>query len=67
MEELNDRHEYFNLYSSQCGECIFFDWSTCRTCNAFPKGIPVAILEGKQKHDKPIQGQEGNTIFTSES
>ena len=66
MEELNDRHEYFNPYLSQCGECKFLNWSSY-TCEAFPNGIPDSLLSGKQKHDKPIQGQKGNTVFTSES
>lgn len=70
MEEIfkmNDKHEYFNPYLSQCGECIFFDWSNSWTCKAFPKGIPDNILKGDQKHNKPVQGQEGSTIFTPES
>lgn len=32
-------------------------------CQAFPNGIPRVILE-TNKHDKPIDGQKSNTVYT---
>jgi hypothetical protein len=38
---------------------------TCRhkreggTCAAFPKGIPREILNGKERHEQPVKGDNG--------
>ena len=31
-------------------------------CDAFPKGIPSKILDGKDWHSKPVRGDNG-TVF----
>ncbi len=36
------------------------------TCNAFPKGIPLDIIEGKNKHDTIVKGQTGSYLFREE-
>ena len=63
IREINDRHEYLNIYKSQCGMCKLLDWTKC-ICPAFPKGIPENMLEGNIKHNKPIKGQQGDYLFT---
>lgn len=60
---LDDRHEVFNLYSSQCAHCKFYEYGKY-SCVAFPKGIPDDILEGKSKHDTVLENQTGETIYT---
>lgn len=29
------------------------------TCKAFPRGIPRQILNGNNRHDKPVDGDQG--------
>lgn len=60
---IDDRHELFNMYVSQCAFCKHFVDNDFY-CKAFPNGIPDAILSGKQKHDVIIKGQTGETVFT---
>jgi len=59
---LDDRHEVFNLYKSQCANCVHYkdDYS----CPAFPEGIPFDILDGSKTHDLKRSGQIGNLTFT---
>lgn len=33
------------------------------TCEAFPKGIPKKILDGKVNHSTPIEGQDNDIVF----
>lgn len=69
MDTINDRHELFSPYTSQCAKCIFLDIFEY-TCKAFPKGIPDKLLSGEEKHNQVRTDQKGNTIFqedTSES
>lgn len=32
-------------------------------CKAFPEGIPNAILNGNNKHKKPLRGQKNELTF----
>lgn len=32
-------------------------------CDAFPKGIPAAILEDGDKHRRPLPGQGNDIVF----
>lgn len=59
---LDDRHEIFNLYRSQCATCKHYQRYKY-SCSAFPKGIPDSILEGNEKHDTVIPGQAGKFIY----
>lgn len=61
---LDDRHEIFNLFKSQCATCRhyrIFEYS----CRAFPGGIPEPILQGDKRHDAVMPGQEGDTVYSS--
>ena len=42
---------------TSCIKCRYYRES--RTCVAFPKGIPVAILSGDFDHRKPYKGDHG--------
>ena len=64
--KINDRHEYLNLYSSQCAKCKHFDWENY-TCKAFPVEIPDGLLSGKDSHNKILPNQTGEIIFEEES
>lgn len=33
------------------------------TCKAFPKGIPIEITNGQNKHDTPIDGQDNDIVY----
>lgn len=33
------------------------------TCQAFPQGIPIDILEGKKTHWQPIENQTNSVYF----
>jgi len=33
------------------------------TCEAFPGGIPIDILSGKNNHSKILPGQENDLVF----
>jgi len=59
---LDDRHQFFNYFTSPCGKCKHFEeWDFF--CVAFPSGIPNNILEGANKHNYVIRGQVGKTVF----
>lgn len=58
---LDDRHEIFNLYVSQCANCVHF--KNGYICPAFPNGIPENLLEGTQQHNSLIKGQTGDYVF----
>lgn len=45
-----------------CKRCKHF-FPILNSCNAFPEGIPAIILN-TNNHDKPIEGQKNNIVFT---
>lgn len=61
---LDDRHEVFNMYRSQCATCRHYDRDNY-SCRAFPDGILEPILEGKTRHDTVIPGQAGDTVYSA--
>ena len=49
-----------------CFECKHFDDSLTSIgwkCEAFPKGIPDEIADGKTLHNKPLPSQNNDIIF----
>jgi len=60
---LDDRHQDFAMYKSQCGRCKHLD-SIELSCKAFPKGVPMALLSGKISHDLVLPNQIGQSVFT---
>jgi hypothetical protein len=32
-------------------------------CKAFPKGIPLDIINGKNKHTTPLKNQKNDVVF----
>ena len=62
---LNDRPLLLNMYKSQCARCKLYNENEA-ICKAFPKGIPVNMLEGEITHEKPMKGQQGDYTFTPE-
>lgn len=44
-----------------CQFCIHFQRNL--TCAAFPNGIPMAIVSGQMAHDRPLEGQQNQTVF----
>lgn len=59
---LNDKHEIFNNYKSQCATCKRFDIFKY-TCAAFPEGVPDSLLTGAITHLIPITGQSNNLVY----
>lgn len=45
----------------KCLDCKHFhdEWTSPRTCEAFPKGIPEKIYFENKDHTKPIKGDNG--------
>lgn len=60
---LDDRHEIFNMYKSQCSQCQYFQRDGY-CCVAFPEQIPEEILLGDQTHEEVYKGQKGSICFT---
>ena len=42
----------------QCVGCVHYHFKSW-TCDAFPKGIPEAIIDGDFDHNKPYKGDKG--------
>ena len=59
---IDDRHEVFRMYESQCTTCKHFH-ADDYYCRAFPDGIPDSILSGKQKHDNVLKSQVGEYVY----
>ncbi len=51
------------MYNLTCMRCKHYhpytDPETVNTCNAYPDGIPLEILEDKVDHHKPYKGDHG--------
>lgn len=62
-DKIDDRHEIFNIYESQCSRCKNFN-NESYSCEAYPDGIPENLLDASEKHDKVRKGQTGNSIFS---
>lgn len=43
---------------SPCGDCAHKHLDRA-TCDAFPTGIPIDILRGKDQHRTPVAGDHG--------
>ncbi len=54
---------YKGIFNRYNGRSDFYDPKVFHTCNAFPKGIPPDVIEGKNKHDRIIKGQTGCYLF----
>lgn len=65
MNTLDDRHEIFKPYSSQCGNCKLFSMDGY-CCPAFPDGIPDELISGEKKHNEVIDGQAGAYVYDPE-
>ena len=46
-----------------CPTCIHVQGIT-GTCKAFPGGIPVVFTSGQFLHDKVVEGQVGDFVWT---
>lgn len=62
---LDDRHEIYQPYSSQCGNCKLFNIDGY-CCPAFPDGIPDKLLTGERKHDSIVEGQKEEHVYNPE-
>jgi hypothetical protein len=49
----------YSLVCMRCANLVFNAHIKPMTCNAFPKGIPLAIWEGRNKHTSPYPGDNG--------
>lgn len=59
---INDNHQFLNIVRCVCFECKHFDVSNVE-CPAFGIDIPIPILRGKMRHDKPLHSQNNNIVF----
>lgn len=60
----NSAGRYNGYSASQCENCIrCLHWGALDgigwTCEAFPEGIPVAIVKGKRSHEDNVPGDNG--------
>jgi len=49
----------YNTYFAPCWDCKHRSKPFDNTCDAYPKGIPMPILEGKNKHQNPYKNDNG--------
>jgi len=49
-----------------CKRCVWFNNDEGKTCEAFPFGIPLEILEDKIKHTVKFPEQVGDFVFEKE-
>jgi len=49
-----------------CLTCQYFEWKdeVFPICQAFPNGIPVVFTSGQFLHDKVVEGQVGDFVWT---
>jgi hypothetical protein len=59
---LDDRHEVFNIYKSQCSFCKHYLGNY--TCPAFPDELPDNLMTGESTHNTIIKGQKGNYTYS---
>lgn len=45
--------------SSYCLRCVSFNHKKYGTCEAFPDGIPHAIISGEVSHFENVEGDKG--------
>lgn len=62
MDKIDDRHEYYKVYTSKCTLCKHFIFDKLK-CPAYPNGIPVRYLDGSRAHDKKANDQIGTTVY----
>jgi len=63
IEVIDDTQIYESITSPVCSLCANLHSGILHTCAAFPDGIPTTIWNGKNKHRKPVAGDNG-IIFT---
>ena len=57
---INDDELYIPKFSKVCNLCIHLhNYGLERTCDAFPKGIPMTIWLGENSHKKPYPKDGG--------
>ena len=48
-----------------CWQCQYYDFDKVVSCKAFPGGIPHQIASRDIIHDKVLEGQVGDFVWTS--
>lgn len=58
---MTDKFSQDNIYEIKpsCATCIHRSKILSGSCLAFPEGIPMEILTGKNDHKKPFDGDNG--------
>lgn len=64
METIDHKHEIYKVYSSSCTRCKNKFDNEAFTCLAFPEGIPDKILEGRDMHVVPFEGQKNDIVYS---
>lgn len=61
MTTLDDSSLFQRKFSKVCSYCTHFivEPNSNPKCNAFPKGIPDEIWQGKNNHRSPYPGDNG--------
>ena len=55
-----------DTYFAVCWECKHRNRPFDNTCKAFPDEISLVILNGKNKHTKPLSNQKNDIVFEEE-
>lgn len=61
--ELDKSFETYSSTKSKCSKCLHLDVADF-TCLAFPNGVPGIYLSGEAIHDKVVDRQISDYIFT---